>query len=63
MESLVCLGFLSVRRLLPFCRWFCPNFDMATSNEVELQVEELMVSSSLDALCHVAQKIDLNKAY
>ena len=36
---------------------------MAASDEVELQVEELMVSSSLDALCHVAQKLDLNKKY
>ena len=45
------------------CRWFCINLDMAASDEVELQVEELMVSSSLDALCHVAQKLDLNEKY
>ena len=36
---------------------------MATFSEVELQVEELIRSSSLDALCHVSQKLDLNKTY
>ena len=40
--------------------WFWPNFTMATSDEIELEVEELMVSSSLDALCHVAQELDLD---
>ena len=36
---------------------------MAKSDEVELEVEELMVSRSLDALCHAAQHLDLDKKY
>ena len=36
---------------------------MATSDDVVLQIEKLLVSSSFDALCHVAQKFDLSKTY
>ena len=52
--------FLSEQKKIVF---ILANFTMATSDEIELEVEKLMVSSSLDALCHVAQELDLDKKY